>query len=180
MELVGSEVCHDKRDDVTDDSGEITPEKALVENEIDHSTDESEMPVVPQVDIDRARGLRDDHEEIDAEADRDDESAYGGVVSDRGSSGPAHVEDTEVEREDVLNGLQRVFEVIGQKGCDDTEADEADADIKARLQSLAKLHADAEADDGEDDRHHHRCTKLNDVVEDVHICVLLFNCMLYV
>ena len=78
------------------------------------------MPVVPQVDIDGTCGLRNDHEEIDAEADRNDECAYGSVVSDRGCSGPTHVEDAQVEREDVLNGLQRVLEVVGQEGRDDT------------------------------------------------------------
>ena len=105
LEPVGRQVGHDKGEDVTHDSCEITPEKALVEDKIDHGTDEGKMPVVPQVDVDSARSLRDDHEEVDAKTDGDDEGTHSGVVSHRSGSGPAHVEDAEIEREDVLNGL---------------------------------------------------------------------------
>ena len=66
--------------------------QARVAGEEDHGSDESEMPIVPKVDIDGAGCLGQEHQEIDAEADGNNEGSDGSVVGHGGSGRPAHVE----------------------------------------------------------------------------------------
>ena len=61
LELVGGIVGHDQGDDVADDGGEEAPQDAVA-GEVDHGTDEGEVPVVPEVDVDRAGGLGNKHQ----------------------------------------------------------------------------------------------------------------------
>ena len=121
------------------------------------------MPVVPQVDVDRAGRLGDEHEQVDTEADGDYERAHGGVVGHGCGCGPAHVEHLELEVIDIDHLVERRAECRGEQGGDDGEADEADTHLEARLERLAELDAYAEAENGEDDGHHHRGPQADDV-----------------
>ena len=59
------------------------------------------MPVVPQVDVDRACEAGEQQQEVDAEANRDDECSDGGVVCHGCRSRPSHVEYFEFEVVDL-------------------------------------------------------------------------------
>ena len=157
MELRGSDVSEYQRDDVAHDGGKIAPGEALAHDEVSHGTDESKVPVVPQVDVERACRFRQEHEHIDAQTDRNDERSHCSVVGNRSSSRPAHVENIELEVIEIADGFQRIVEVGGQQRRDHAQAHETDTHIESRFEGLTELHADAEADHREDDRHHHRC-----------------------
>ena len=154
LELRGSDVSEYQRDDVAHDGGKIAPGEALAHDEVSHGTDESKVPVVPQVDVERACRFRQEHEHIDAQTDRNDKRAHRCVVGNRRSSRPAHVEDVELEVIEIADRFQRIVEVGGQQSRDDTQAHKADTHIESRFKGLAELHANAEADHREDDRHH--------------------------
>ena len=115
LEAVGRKVGTNQRNHVADDGGEVTPQQALVEDEINHGANEGEMPVVPQVDIHRACGLRDEHQEVDTQADRDDERPHGRVVGHGGGSRPTHIEDVELQMVDLRDSRERVAEVGGEQ-----------------------------------------------------------------
>ena len=88
------------------------------------------MPIVPEVDIHRARHANEEQSEIHAEANRDDESPHRARISDGGGGGPAEVEIGQVES--VM--LNHPFESGPERGCqkcrDDTEPDKAHAHEK--------------------------------------------------
>ena len=65
LEAFGCEVGHDEREHIAHDGSEVAPTETLALHEIDHGADEGEMPVVPQVDVHRARSLGEHHEGID-------------------------------------------------------------------------------------------------------------------
>ena len=157
LKFRGSDICKNQRDDVTHDSGEIAPGEALTHDEIGHGTNESIVPVVPQVNVERARGLRQQHEHIDAQADRNDKRTHCCIVGNRRCSRPAHIEDVELEVIKVTNSFQRIVEVGGQQSCDHTQPHKADTHIESGFESLTELHTDTQADHREDDRHHDRC-----------------------
>ena len=92
LELLGSQVGHHQCNDVAHDGSEIAPCQTLIHHEIGHGTNESEMPVVPEVDIHRAGGLGNQHQEVHAQTDGDNQRTYGRVVSHGGSGRPSHVE----------------------------------------------------------------------------------------
>ena len=168
LEFLSSEVSHHQRDDIAHDGCKIAPQQTLVEDEVYHRANEGKVPVVPKVDVDGACGLGYHHQEVDAQANRNDQRTHCRVVGHGGSSRPSHIKHAEVETEDILYGLQRIFKVVGKQCRNDTQADKAHAHEKTGFQSLSKLHADAQTNDGEDDWHHHRSTHLNDVIEDIH------------
>ena len=101
LELLGCQIGHHQRDDVAHDSCEITPSQTLIHHEICHSTNEGEVPVVPQVDVDRTRALGDQQQEVDAQTDGDDERAHSCVIGHSSGSRPAHVEYGEVQIKDL-------------------------------------------------------------------------------
>ena len=131
------------------------------------------MPVVPQVDVHRAGTLRDEEQEVDAQTDGDDQRADGGVIGHGGGSRPAHVEHAELQVVEFADGRQRTAEVVGQQGRHDAQTHETDTHIEARLQRLAERHAYAEADDGKEDRHHHRCAQTDNVTEYLFHCLIV-------
>ena len=104
----------------------------------------------PKVDIDSTCGLGDEHEEVHAKTDGDDERTYSGVVSHSGSSRPTHVKHVELQMIDFGDALERIVEVGGKQCCNYSQTNEAHTDIKSRLECLAELHADAKTDDGEE------------------------------
>ena len=112
------------------------------------------MPVVPQVDIDRAGTLGNDQQEIDAETDGDDECSDCGIISHSGGSGPSHVKDLELEVIEFADSTQWTTEIGGEQGGDNAQANETHADIEAGLERLTEFHADAKADNREENRHH--------------------------
>ena len=72
LELVRREVGADQCDDVADDGGKIAPCQAFTSYKVGHGTNEGKMPVIPQVDIHRACGLGDEHQQVHTQADGDD------------------------------------------------------------------------------------------------------------
>ena len=157
LELLCREVSHNQSEHIADDSGEVAPSEALVLDEIHYGADEGEVPIVPQVDVHRACGFRQHHQEVHTQTNRYDQCADGGVVSHGSSCRPSHVEDAELQVVDLRDVFQRAVEVSRQQCRDDAEANETDAYIKTALQRLSELQADAQADDSEQDRHHDGC-----------------------
>ena len=154
LELLRSQVSHHQRDDVAHDGSKITPQHALPHHKISHSTDEGKMPVIPQIDVHRTCTLRHEQQEIDAKTDGDDERTHSRVVSHSGSSRPSHVKHLQVEVKNLRDAVERAVEVGGQQSRDDAKPHKTDTHIESALESLAKLHANAQTDNGEQDGHH--------------------------
>ena len=95
LEFLGRDIGQDKRDDIADYGTEESP-RERVAGEVDYGADEGEVPVVPEVDVDGARGLGEEHQKVDAQTHGDDERAHGSVVGHRGGCGPSHVEHLEL------------------------------------------------------------------------------------
>ena len=123
------------------------------------------MPVVPQVDVDRACAAQNEEHQIDAQADGNDERTDEGVVGYGCRCRPAHVEDLKFEAVDFNNLGQcrrhRIYEQCGNN----TQTDEADAHEEAGFEGFGETDADAYAENGEDDRHHHCGTKTDNVAK---------------
>ena len=66
LELLGGQVGHYQCNDVAHNCGEITPSQALVHYKISHGTNESKMPIVPQINVHRAGCLCNQHQEVDS------------------------------------------------------------------------------------------------------------------
>ena len=164
LEILGRQVGHHERDDEADDGGEEAPPDA-VRREVHHGADEGVMPVVPQVDVHGLGRAQEQQEDVDAQADRDDEGAHGGVVGDGRGRGPTHVEDAEVEVVDVRHRRQGSAQAAGQQGRHDGETDETDAHLQAAAEGFPGFDADADAEDREDDRHHDRGAQSDDIAE---------------
>ena len=173
LELLGCKVGTYQSVYVADDGSEIAPQQALAHHKVNNGTDECKVPVVPKVDIDSTCGLGDEHEEVYAKTDGDDERADSGVVSHSGCSRPTHVKHVELQMIYLGDALERIVEVGGEQCCDNSQTDESYTDIKTRLEGLAELHADAKTDDGKQYRHHHRSTKTNYVTENLIHLILL-------
>ena len=84
-----------QRQDITDDGSEETP-CDVVHRVVDHRADESEMPIVPQVDVDGLCRFGEEHQDVHSEAYGNDECAYRRVVSPGGCRRTSHVEHFEV------------------------------------------------------------------------------------
>ena len=123
------------------------------------------MPVVPKVNVNRARGLGNQHNKVNEQTHRNDKCSYCRIVSHRSGSRPSHVKHAEVKAEDVLNSLQRVFKVVGQQRRNNAEAYKADTHKKARLKCLAEFHADAQTYYRKNNRHHNRGSEAYDIAE---------------
>ena len=65
LELLGRQVGHDQCDDVADDGSKIAPQQRLAHDEISHSANKGEVPVVPEVNIDCAGALGKQHQQVD-------------------------------------------------------------------------------------------------------------------
>ena len=66
---------------------------------------------------------------------------------------------------DVGDCLQRVIEVGCQQSRHHTQAHETHTYEESRLQSLSEFHADTQADDREDDWHHHARSQAYDIAK---------------
>ena len=115
LELLGCKVGTYQSVDVADDGCEVAPQQALAHHKVNNGTDECKMPVVPKVDIDSTCGLGDEHEEVYAKTDGDDERTDSGVVSHSGSSRPTHVKHVELQMIDFGDALERIVEVGGEQ-----------------------------------------------------------------
>ena len=97
LELGSSQVGHYECVDVANDCGKIAPNQALVHHEISYCSDKGVVPIVPQVDVDCTCGFGDEHQEIYAQTDGDDEGSNGSVISHSSCSRPTHVEHAELQ-----------------------------------------------------------------------------------
>ena len=174
LELLCSQVGHDQCHDVADDGGEVAPQQALVHDKVGHSTDEGKVPVVPQVYVNGACTLREQHQEVHTQTDRDNERTDSRTIGHSGSSRPAHVKDTQLQVVKFRNLTERVTEIIGQQSRYDAKTDEADAHVETALERLAEFHADAQTNNSKEDGHHHRCAQTDNVTEYLfHFIVLV-------
>ena len=123
------------------------------------------MPIVPQVNIDCPCGFGYQHQEVDAQANRDYQCADGGIVSHRSRSRPSHVKHIQLQVINIRNRLQRVVEVSCQQSGNNPEPDEAHTYKESRLESLTEFHANAQANDREDDWHHHAGAQAYDIAK---------------
>ena len=102
LEFVRCKVCHHESYNIAYDGCKIPPCKALAGKEVDHGTDEGEMPVIPEVYVHRPCCFSDKHQEVDAKAYRNDECPHRCVVGYAGSCGPSHIKDAKIKTEDIL------------------------------------------------------------------------------
>ena len=89
------------------------------------------MPVVPQVDVHRTCTFSNKHQEVHAQTDGNNQCSYCGIVSNSSSSGPTHVEHTELQVVQTRDFRQRITKIIGQQGGHNTESDKTDAHIES-------------------------------------------------
>ena len=158
LELVGCKVCHHERDNIAHNGGKVAPRQRLVHHEICHSTNEGEVPVVPEVDIDSTRTLGDDQQEVDTQTDRNDECANRCIVSHSSCSRPPHIKNLQLQVVQLADSTQRTTKVRSKQGGDDSQADETHADIQSTLQRASESKTNAEADNREENRHHNTGT----------------------
>ena len=115
------------------------------------------MPVVPDVDVSGLRGVREQHDDVHEQAERDDDRANDGAHGDGGGGRPAHVHHGELEAEARDHRVHATGEVGAHELVNDqVKANEADADGEAGLEALAEAGAEAHAENREDDGHHDR------------------------
>ena len=141
LKTVGGKVGHHQRDDIAHDGCEVAPQQALVHHEIGHGTDEGEMPVVPKVDVHRARAFGDEQQEVHTQANGNDERTHGSVVGHGGGGGPPHVEHLELKVVEVGNLRQRAAEIVRKQGRHNAQAHETHAHVESRLQRFSELQA---------------------------------------
>ena len=111
LELISCEVGHYEGDDIAHDSSKITPQQALIHHEIGHGTDKGKMPVVPQVNINGSRELENQHQQIDAQTDGDNQRSYGSTVGHSCRSRPTHVKHLQLQVVKLRDGFQGAVEV---------------------------------------------------------------------
>ena len=167
LEFLGCEVGTYQCDDIADDGCKVAPCQAFAHNEVGYSADESKMPVVPQVNVHGTSGLGDKHQQVYAQTDGDDQCTYGRVVGYGSCGRPTHVENVQLQVVEVGNGFQGIVEVGSQQGGNYTQAHETDSYAKARFQCLSKFHPDTQTNNCKDNRHHDRCSKANDIAENL-------------
>ena len=175
LELLAGQVGHHHCDDVADDSGEESPPD-VSGSEINHRPDEREVPIVPKVDVDGLGGFGQQHKDVDAQTYRNDERADGRVVRHGSCGGPSHVENLEAKPVDFGHFLQRVAQTARQQCGDHRKPYESDSHQKSAFQRFAELDADTNAQDGEQNGHHHGSSQPNDVTEYL-FHVFLFSCL---
>ncbi len=66
LELLCREIRTHQRNNIAHDGSKVSPHQALAHNEISDSPYESEVPVIPQVDVDSACRLGNEHQQIHA------------------------------------------------------------------------------------------------------------------
>ena len=164
LELGRCKIGDNQRNDVADNRSEESPQQAVC-CEICQRTDKSEMPVVPQVDIDRFGGFGQQHQDINTQADRNNKCTYRGIVSDTGRSRPPHVEDFELQPVDIDHSIQSRTKRTGQQRRNDRETYETDANKQTAFEGFTELDADTNAQHSKDDGHHHGCTQPHDITE---------------
>ena len=123
------------------------------------------MPIVPEVDVYCPCGLCQEHEYVDSQTDRDNERTYRGVICHGSGRRPSHVKDLELQTIDLDHLAQCRADGAGKQRCDYRKAHKADSYQESALEGLAEFDTDADAEDGEDDRHHHRGAQTDDITE---------------
>ena len=131
LELRSSKVCHNQRVDVAHDSGKIAPCQALIHNEISYRANEGEVPVVPQVDIYGTCGLGNEHQEVNTQTNGDNQSSNCCVISYCCCSRPTHIENAKLEVVEARNLAKRATEIVGKKGCNNTQTYESHTYVKS-------------------------------------------------
>ena len=164
LEFLCSEIRDNQRNDVANYSCEEAPQQA-VRSEVGQRADKGEMPVVPQVDIDRFGRPRQQHQQVNAQTNRDNQRAYRSIVGYTGGRGPSHIENLELQIINIDNAVQSRAEGGGQQSGHDGEADETDADQQSAFEGFPELDTDADPEDRKNDRHHHWCSQSDDITE---------------
>ena len=146
LKLLGSQVSHNKRDNIANDGSEIAPCQRLTHHKVSHSTDKGEMPIIPEINVYGTCTFSNKEQEVDTKQNRDNQGAYGRIVSHSGSSRPSHVKHLQRPLIEVGYILQRRGEIICQQFRNHIESHETNAHIETTFERLAKLHANAQAD----------------------------------
>ena len=89
------------------------------------------MPVVPDIDVHRLGRLRNEHDEVDKEADGQHDRRNRRSPRKTCRARPADVNDREIDAETRNHGLCRGTEIIDEQCDDETDSDKADADGKS-------------------------------------------------
>ena len=124
------------------------------------------MPIVPKVDVHGACATKQQKHQVHTQAHRDNERTNEGVVGNRSRSRPAHVENSQFKVVDFYHFRQRRRHRVNQQRGDDTQTYETDTYQQAALQRFRKRNLDADAQNREDDWHHHGSAQSNNVTKN--------------
>ena len=97
-----SHIRHYQCNDVADDCCEESPED-IVGSKINDRSDKGEMPVVPKVDVDSAGCFGKQHQQVNAQTNRDNKSTDRGVVGNCCCRRPSHVENSQFQSVDFYH-----------------------------------------------------------------------------
>ena len=88
------------------------------------------MPIIPEINVNRARRSSHEHKDIDAKANRNYERADRARIRNSRRRRPAEIEEREIQVIEVGHPLQGRAEIRGEKRSHYAQANEADADEK--------------------------------------------------
>lgn len=164
LEIRSREIGEHEADDhrqARGDEGE--PDAARQRRDV--AADKGVLPEVPDVDVDRLRRLRDEHEDVDEQAERDDEDAHLAAEGDRRRARPADINDAQVDAEAVRHGRRHRHDGPLQQRQHQVDADEAHAHEQRGAQGFRKARAEADAHDQQNDRHENARAEIGDRAE---------------
>ena len=121
--------------------------------------DESEMPEVPDVDIERAGHFGEQQHDVDGDGDRDDPEAHRRAEGDRRGRRPADIDDIAMDARIGDDGLRHVADGAQHQAQHKVDADECDADGDGGAERLAGLGAENDSYDEDNDGQQHRCAQ---------------------
>ena len=121
------------------------------------------MPIVPKVDIDRARHADYEHNDIHPKTHGNDERADGAGIRDGGGGRPTEIEERKIKLVELRHSLQRRTEVCRQERGYYAKSHETHSHQKTALYRLGRLDSDTNPEHREDDRHHHRRSKTDNI-----------------
>ena len=112
------------------------------------------MPIIPDVDIDGLSSVRQKHDDVNDETERDDDGTNDRTHRDGGGSGPADIDNRQAEAEALDHFLNGRSKRRAEQAIDDeVKADETDADGKAGAQALTESRTEHAAKNRDYDGH---------------------------
>ena len=132
-------------------------------NGVGNRAGKSDMPHIPDVDIDSPRQFCGKHDQVDGNRKRNRNRSDNAAPCDAAHTGPAHFHDGQTHTQPLRHSLRCGTHVGIHHIHDETHAHKANADHESGADGLAGFYADADGENGNDDGEHNRCAHINDV-----------------